>query len=203
MQNTQASGATAQPKTLPYAYSIKTVKKALFKEPVRYHARPLFKGAAVTIIVTATDVEQITPAGHAVFGDTAEQINLDFFLGCRIYLESYVCDTIRFDARALPIDGRPHCITDIFRMTLLQEGVATHQKLFYPEFPDGRDGSLQRHYVEIKKDNAPLQLDFAKGVSWTLHRKIGPPYEGVTAALDGVLWASEATIEAPTFLIPL
>jgi len=40
--------------------------------------------------------------------------------------------------------------------------------------------------------------DFHAGLS-----KIGPPYEGVNAKVDGILWASEETLTAPTFSIPI
>lgn len=202
MQTNSVPGAAAQPNTLAYAHTLKGVKKALLNKPVRYHARPLFAGDAVTIVVNEDGVE-VTPHGIDVFGENGLGIDLIQFRGCTVYLETYQCDTIRFDARMLAVEGGQKPVIDFFRMTLLKDGVATHQKLIHPEFPDGRDGGLQRQYVEIQKSNAALQLDFAKGRAPSIVRQLGPPYVGVTAAVDGMLWASEQTIDAPTFLIPV
>lgn len=201
MLNTQTSGPMAQPTAFPYVYSVKTVKQALLRSPVRYHARPLFQGAAVILIVTANDAV-ITPSHVDVFGNNGFGFNRDEFLECRDYLRSYNCDAIRFDGRALPVEGKADPIIDFFRMSFLRNGKATLQKLIHPEFPDGRDAGLQRYYVEIGKNKAALQLDFAKGLSSTFPRKLGPPYTGVKAPVDGILWASEETLEASMFLIP-
>ncbi len=202
MNNHLTSTAPACAHSIPHVYTPEMVKKHLTKKAVRYRARPVYNGPAITVTITLPDVI-IVPSIEVGYCGQWKGFNRQALTGWRRYLGELGCDSIRLDGCALPIEGTDKFVVDFVRICLLKDGKPVLQKLIMPEFPDADDRFYARHYLEIGRSGARDALDRARDLSQSFGRRTDRPYSGVKAEMDAVLWVAEEIGSAPSFIVPI
>lgn len=201
MNNHLTSTAQVCAQSIPHVYTTKTVRRHLTKKPVRYHARPLYSGPAISVTITLTDVV-IDPPLEVVGCNRLVGFNWKALTGWRRYLGDAGCNAIRLDGRVLDINGGRKCKIDYFRVCLLQDDTPRAEKVILAEYPQG-DPAFVHHYLEVGRSNVTDALARAKHLSLSAAKSADRPYADVAAEIDAVLWVSEVTNKGPSFVVPL
>ncbi|WP_143523477.1 hypothetical protein [Pararhizobium arenae] len=202
MNNHLASTAPACAHSIPHVYTAETVNAYLAEKSVRYRARPVYSGPAISVTVTLTDLI-IDPPFDIACGSKPGGLDRQMLTGLRRYLGGLGCDAIRLDGRALPIEGTDQFVIDFVRICLLKDSKPVRQKLIIPEFPDGDDTVYVRHHLDISKAGAAAALGLADELSRAFAYRFDRPYSGVSANMDAVLWVADDIGSAPSFIVPL